>query len=118
MPRPDRLVAQSSRFNIHNQQKKKFNTSLKLVLIFFIIAGLTVVARLFWLQIINHDYYLAKARDQQEFYAELAPTRGQIFVYDKTANGGKELYPLATNRRLFNLYAVPRDLEIDKINQN
>jgi len=117
MPRPDRLVAQSSRFNIHNQQKKKFNTSLKLVLIFFIIAGLTVVARLFWLQIINHDYYLAKARDQQEFYAELAPTRGQIFVYDKTANGGKELYPLATNRRLFNLYAVPRDLEIDKINQ-
>lgn len=116
MPRPDRLVAQSSRFNISHQPNKKFNINLKLVLIFFIIAGLMVVARLFWLQIMNHDYYLAKARDQQEFYAELAPSRGQIFVYDKMAGGGKELYPLATNRRLFNLYAVPRDLEIDKLN--
>jgi len=116
MSRPDRLVAQNSRFKV-NSQEKKFNTNLKLVLVFFIIAGLAVIARLFWLQIIRHDYYLAKARDQQEFQADLAPTRGQIFVYDHTAAGGQELYPLATNRRLFNLYAVPRDLEIDKINQ-
>ena len=116
MSRPDRLVAQNSRFKV-NSQEKKFNTNLKLVLVFFIIAGLAVIARLFWLQIIRHDYYLAKARDQQEFQADLAPTRGQIFVYDHTAAGGQELYPLATNRRLFTLYAVPRDLEVDKINQ-
>ena len=67
------------------------------------------------MQLIKHNYYLTKARDQHEFNVQLAPTRGQIFVHNNSAVAGSELYPIATNRRFFTLYAVPNDLQTESL---
>jgi len=61
-----------------------------------------MVARLFYLQIIKHEYYRAAAlADQQKEYA-IAAERGVI----KTHDGG-QLTPIVLNERLYTLYADP-----------
>ena len=66
-----------------------------------VVAGITV--RLFMLQVNDHDYYTALAQDQHTLIQELVPSRGQVYVKD--TNG--ELFPLAVNRELYLIYAVP-----------
>lgn len=109
MARPDQLIGRRDRSGAAHLSKR-LNTNFNIIFVIFVVIGLAVIARLFWLQLIRHDYYLAKARDQHEFNVQLAPTRGQIFVHNSSAVAGSDLYPIATNRRFFTLYAVPRDL--------
>ncbi|HNW55806.1 MAG TPA: penicillin-binding protein 2 [bacterium] len=91
---------------------------MNILLAIFAFFGLAIVARLFWLQLIRHDYYAEKARSQHEFNVQLAPTRGQIFVQNGADSAsGNNLYPVATNRRFFTLYTVPRDLQNESINK-
>lgn len=116
MARPDKLTTRCNRSSRVKYQQDS-NSNLKVLLIFFILAGLLIIIRLFWLQVIKHDYYLAKARGQHEFNVQLAPTRGQIFVHNGKSGVGNDLYPVATNRRFFTLYAVPRDLQVFKIEE-
>lgn len=59
--------------------------------------------RLFDLQIINAEYYSSLAEGQHKLYEELVPERGEILVRD---NSG-QLYPLAVNKELYLVYAVP-----------
>ncbi len=75
------------------------------VLVLLLIVGLT--ARLFFVQIIRHGAYLATAANQHEFYAELEPSRGKIFIQDKDGS----LYPLATNKDYVLIYAVPAEVK-------
>ncbi|NCU44649.1 hypothetical protein EOM71_03160, partial [Candidatus Falkowbacteria bacterium] len=109
MARSERLISRRDRSGAAHTSRR-LNTNFNIIFVVFVLIGLAVVARLFWLQLIKHNYYLAKARDQHEFNVQLAPTRGQIFVHNNSAIAGSDLYPIATNRRFFTLYAVPRDL--------
>ncbi len=94
-------------------RKKRSNSgvrsSFSRLIFFYIFIWLCfglIIARLFFLQVLEHDFYEALASGQQEIYQELIPRRGEVFVRDKDNN----LYPLAQNRDLYLLYAVPKEL--------
>jgi len=69
---------------------------------------LCIVARLFFLQVVQGQYYSAVAEGQRALIKELNPSRGSVYVRD--VNTGEE-FPLATNQELMFVYAVPRDVE-------
>jgi len=73
----------------------------------FFLIELTIVARLFSLQILKHDFYVAQALEQRQFTTTLVPNRGEIFSRDKF----NELYPLVINKKFNLLFAVPKDVE-------
>jgi cell division protein FtsI/penicillin-binding protein 2 len=71
--------------------------------------AIALVGRVAWLQIGQHELYAALADDQHKLSQQLTPTRGQIFVHDDdTETGG--LYPLAANKTLHLLYAIPAQI--------
>jgi cell division protein FtsI/penicillin-binding protein 2 len=94
-----------SRFQRKN--KEKFNRITFLMVIFFIFAGL-VIFRLFVLQILRHNFYVNLSVDIHQFYQETYPKRGEILIKKAMTD---ELYPIAINRDLYLIYAVPRDVE-------
>ncbi len=67
-----------------------------------------LVLRTFTLQVANHGFYSALAADQHELITQLKPTRGEILVQDRQAATGT--YPLATNKTLHLLYAIPKQI--------
>ena len=74
------------------------------LLIFFI--GLAVFGRLYFLQIISHDKWVALAETQHNASIELAADRGEIYIHD----GENGRYPLAVNRDYKMVYVVPKDI--------
>ncbi|OGF31166.1 hypothetical protein A2300_02450 [Candidatus Falkowbacteria bacterium RIFOXYB2_FULL_35_7] len=94
-----------------NDIEKHSNRRIKVLSFFFIIIAGAIFFRLIRLQIIEGDYYYALASDQHELIQNLYPERGEIFVQEKNINGGYDLYPVATNRELYFVYAVPKEIE-------
>lgn len=83
------------------------SSRLKLLQVaFFVVAGL-LVARLGYLQILQHGVYEALASGQRELYRDLFPERGDVLVRDKD---GTEM-ALATNRYLNLVWAEPRRVD-------
>jgi cell division protein FtsI/penicillin-binding protein 2 len=77
------------------------------VLVFFVLAGVvSVIFRLYSLQVSAHGYYQELASDQHKMYEDLVPKRGEIFAKD-----GSGYYPVAVNKDLSLAYAVPREVE-------
>lgn len=74
----------------------------------FILAGAVIILKLGYLQIAQYGLYSLYASDQHELAKKLQPTRGQILVRDKTDG---TLHPLATNRVVWQIYAVPKDMK-------
>jgi len=77
-----------------------------LTIITLTFAGLLVV-RFFTLQVIQHGFYTALAQGQHSIFQKLFPERGEILARES----GGSLFPLATNRDLNLLYAVPTQVE-------
>ncbi|MFC1632859.1 peptidoglycan D,D-transpeptidase FtsI family protein [Patescibacteria group bacterium] len=77
------------------------------VLGFFFVITAIVVVRLFYIQIIQHDYYLALAEGQRQIFEQLIPSRGQILLEVED----DEYFSLATNRKLDLVYAIPREVD-------
>ena len=77
-----------------------------IIIVFFVIAF-----RLFQIQIVKHDFYKALAQDQHEFFQKTIPKRGEIFIKDLYS---EKLYPLAVNKELNIVYAVPKDIKDKK----
>ncbi|MCK5122752.1 MAG: penicillin-binding protein 2 [Candidatus Pacebacteria bacterium] len=71
---------------------------------------LVVLLKLFQVQVINHNFYKALAQDQHEFFEKIIPERGEIFINDIYSD---KIYPLAVNKELNLVYAVPKNI-IDK----
>lgn len=69
------------------------------VVIFVIII---IILRLFYLQIIRHDYYQKAARNDQLKQYTIVPERGLIKAYQ-----GTDIVPLVLNQKLYTLYADP-----------
>ncbi len=73
----------------------------------FLLAGLAIVLRLGYLQIMQYGLYSLYASDRHELAANILPTRGQVLVKDR-ADGA--LHPLATNRLAYKVFAVPKEM--------
>ncbi|NCQ16616.1 hypothetical protein GW814_03150, partial [Candidatus Falkowbacteria bacterium] len=78
----------------HNDQINNSRINL-IIAIIFLLAG-AVVYKLFYLQVINQQYYYDLAVGQHQVYSELLPRRGRIFIQNDTAGDSGQLYPLAT----------------------
>ena len=67
---------------------------INFVLFFLFVCGAAIISRLFYLQICQHDFYMALAQGQQKTFSENQGERGEIFLQNKKG----ELYPLAINQ--------------------
>ena len=83
----------------------KLRVSLLFILI--VIAATVIVSRLFFLQFLQHVFYSALARGQQQVFETIPPERGEILLTDKNS----ETSALAVNREYPYVYAVPKDVE-------
>jgi len=83
--------------------KKVFNKRVGFLwaLVFLFVGVLTW--RLVVLQVLQNDVYTAMAADQYEFFKSLVPERGEIFTADGLL--------LATNKKVPQIYAVPKDIK-------
>jgi len=97
----------------HNDQINNSRINL-IIAIIFLLAG-AVVYKLFYLQVINQQYYYDLAVGQHQVYSELLPRRGRIFIQNDTAGDSGQLYPLATNKNFVLLYAVPKNVKEPEI---
>jgi len=66
-----------------------------------------IISRACYLQIIKHGFYSALAQDQHELSETLVARRGEIYMKD---DAGGDLYPVAINKEMNLVYAVPRDI--------
>ncbi|OGF35165.1 hypothetical protein A2482_00540 [Candidatus Falkowbacteria bacterium RIFOXYC2_FULL_48_21] len=84
------------------------------IILFFICLAVMIIARLFKLQVLDYQYYLSLASDQHEIFKQLYPVRGEIYLNDREGQivkDGHRYYPVALNKTLYLLYALPRDIK-------
>ena len=95
------------------QRKKKKesadNNRLGLVVAIIFLFAASLIGRLFYLQVIKHDDYLALAADQHEASGELAAERGKILISD-SLNKSEGTYALATNKDFYLIFGIPQDV--------
>ncbi len=71
-----------------------------------IFLGLSIVAKLYILQVLRYKSYVALAENQHDSTTTIEANRGEIFLQDEN-----DLYPLAVNRRLQMAYGVPSEMK-------
>lgn len=81
---------------------------VKFLFAVIVLVTLVLVSRLYFIQVINHDKWVAVAASQHNAYQELIADRGEIYMRD-----GDDRYPLAVNREYSLAYVIPRDV-VDK----
>ncbi|HUD11563.1 MAG TPA: penicillin-binding protein 2, partial [Candidatus Saccharimonadia bacterium] len=68
-----------------------------------VVFGVVLFLRLFYLQVIEHDYYMREATSEQQHKYVIPATRGDLYVHD-----GDGISPIALNETLDVMYADPR----------
>ncbi|MEK7519523.1 MAG: penicillin-binding protein 2 [Patescibacteria group bacterium] len=81
---------------------------VNLVLIFLIIFGLALSAKLFLIQIRDHEYWKALAQGQQKFFDQKEGKRGEIFL--EIQNNDVKILPLAINKEEELVFVSPFDI--------
>ena len=92
----------------HKSQNASSQKYLRIHLLVFFILGIVgfITYKLFVLQVIRHDQYVAQAENQHSRTASLEANRGEIYLQDES-----DLYPIAVNRQMQMLFAVPREMK-------
>jgi cell division protein FtsI/penicillin-binding protein 2 len=67
-----------------------------------------IVARLFQLQVLEHEAYKILADDQHASASQLVPWRGSILLKDRFDG---TLHPVATDREVWQVFAIPREIK-------
>jgi len=83
-------------------------------LVFFIgLIFLIIVFRLFSLQALKYSLYKTLAFNQHQIFQVIDPPRGEIFMRDRyTIEDSRSLlFPIALNKDLYTIFAVPKDIE-------
>lgn len=93
----------------HKKTYAKANYRIYILVFFVFGAASAILFRLYNLQVSAHAYYQELASDQHKMYQDLVPKRGEIFAKD-----GSGYYPVAVNRELSLVYAVPKEVEDPK----
>lgn len=90
----------------------KYNSENRILflLVFFISLGLLIWGRFFYLSVIRHEYYLAKAKILIANNNNIAP-RGGIFLTDKDSLP----YAVALNKEFPLVYAIPQKIKEPQI---
>ena len=83
------------------------NFRITLLMVLFFVFFAIILIRLFYLQIIRHDYYSASAENRHTEKQIIKSERGEIFVLDSSQN----LQPIATNQKTYLLYGIPSMIE-------
>lgn len=64
---------------MRTKQTAKTSGNRILIIAFVLVAWmLTIIGRMYWLQVVNHDHYLSRARENQQAQYETMATRGAI----------------------------------------
>lgn len=97
------------------QNKAMRNWRLNLLLILIVFFGAGCIARLFYLQILNHKLYQAQSLGQQSGFQEVYGSRGQIFFANsqesKGGSGSGETKSLAIDKDSFVISAIPNEIK-------
>lgn len=96
----------SSKIHKHKTGSLKANYRIYVLVFFVFVGAAAIVLRLYSLQVLAHEYYRELAANQHKIFEDLIPKRGEIFAKD-----GSGFYPVAVNRELSLVYAVPREIE-------
>ena len=89
------------------------NYRIRYVAAIFLLLSFWIIVRLFFLQILQHDYYSLFALNSREIYQKLYPERGQIFFQDTRT---KQEYPAAVNKDFYLVYASPKEISPGDVN--
>ncbi len=92
----------------HGVRRGSRDPRLVVITVVGALAWLAIAARLFTVQVLQRAWYTDLASGQRELFQRLAPERGEIIVHDRRHPNGR--FPIATNRRTFTIYAVPKDI--------
>ncbi|MDO9231421.1 MAG: penicillin-binding protein 2 [bacterium] len=89
---------------------KKYSDS-RIYILFLLISlfALSIIFRLYNLQILSLDYYRGLSEGQHSIFSNLIPERGEIFLKDKDGD-----YPVAVNKSTKLAFAVPREMNDSK----
>lgn len=103
--------------SFREKRKKRSDLSLKsvdrrllLIMAVIFLVAIAIIIRLFQLQVLQHSFYVALASDQHEIYQKLLPERGKIYSQD-TRPGNDDLFPIATNKDFYLVYAEPKNIK-------
>jgi len=88
-----------------NSVKQPRNWRLKIWLILIFVIALAIFHRLFIIQVVSHAELFSRAQSQHQYYEELIPRRGEIFMQNK----GKT-YPASVNEEMDTVIAVPKNI--------
>ena len=95
-----------NKFSKSRHSSLKINFRIYILVVFVLATVALIVFRLYTLQVLAHSYYQELASDQHKVFDDLVPKRGEIFVKDSDG-----YYPVAVNKELNLVYAVPREVE-------
>lgn len=97
-------------WKVQNKKKTNEDNRINIVLAIIFLFGISLIYRLYGLQILEHELYVAKADSQHKSENVLIPNRGRIFI-ENSENKSGELYPVATNKDFAFLYTVPKNIK-------
>ena len=78
---------------------KSFRIRIFLFLVFFLLVFLGIIARLVFLMVVQHDFYLERSEKQIQKLIKIDTSRGKIF--------DRNNHPLAMSRPVHSVYASP-----------
>lgn len=94
-------------------ESTSFVSSINRIHLFYVVLTIIVVSiglRLFYLQVLKHDFYQNEARNSQLKQFEIPADRGGIYAYD-----GTDIVPLVLNETRYRITADPEIVtDIDK----
>ncbi|MDZ7798210.1 MAG: penicillin-binding protein 2 [Patescibacteria group bacterium] len=102
------MVYRNKRKKIKRGKRIKYDRINFLAVIVFIFAFFLIL-QLFNIQVLQHPFYDALAKGQHSLYEKLLPERGSIFAKNYLKDG--EIFPLATNKKVNFIYAVPEKIK-------
>ncbi len=94
----------------NDNREKIFRNRINFLSVLLLFLFGVVFFRLYVLQIKGYDLYKAQADNQHFSLSTLEPKRGGIFLSE-----GSGLLPVATNRDMFTVYAVPDNIKNDDV---
>lgn len=86
---------------MHNISRGRMTRSTIILWGLFAILSIFIL-RLFYLQVIRHDFYVSRAREVQVQPLTIQPTRGELYAFD-----GKDIVPIVLNEKVYTVVADP-----------
>ncbi len=78
----------------------------RILIIGLLLIGAIFIGRLFWVQVVQHGFYVAKAQETQITKFSIPAKRGLIYAKD-----GNNAVPLVMNEPVYTVYADPYEIE-------